>query len=384
MPTPQKPHSSDQTCATRAVAALLLLVITSAYGTVRAQPRPQATAAPSAGAARPPQSRDLRRFRADSFWVRTWLRGGDDEPELFVEPRQLVVAGGMVAILDLGTREIIALKRDSGRTQLTLSARGEGPGEFKRPARLLHLGDDFGVIDDATARLTMFAANGTRLWDAPMPDANVLEAVCMLPGARVLIKRAGFDKAIRIVDSSGRSIAQQTLPISDPKHPPPDFAHTAQLTGPLRDGRCVLTPAFGSTWYVVDASGKLSPHKYIEPGADAFVSVSTKTLEKGMRTEVRRQTQTSTASPIARGAMYIGDTVIVHAGATKRFPYHLLDYYLLPEGQYVYSRRLPVAFVALTIGPDGTFYGTRIGDETSWVMGFRPTLSAPRRREKGR
>ena len=88
---------------------------------------------------------------------------------------------------------------------------------------------------------------------------------------------------------------------------------------------------------------------------------------------MRKETQTSAVSPIARGALHIGDTVVVQAGATKRSAHRLLDYYLISNGRYLYSRTLPVAFTALAVGPDGTFYGAVIGDEVSWVLALRPT-----------
>ncbi len=321
-----------------------------------------------------------RRFLADSFWVRLWRRGGKDEPELFVEPRHLTTFGNLVAVLDLGTREVIAFDRDSGRTQFTMTARGEGPGEFKRPALLVSDGASFGVIDHATSRLSMYDTRGTMHWDAPLPDAVNVESACLLSHARVLMKFSGIEKGIRLVDSTGRTIAQRPLAGYDRDHPPPSFATSARLSGPLAGDRCALVPSYGRTWYSINAVGTMMAHPYIEPGAEAVVRVATNTLDKNWRSEVRRETQTSTVSPIARGALHIGDTLIVQAGATHRTPYRLLDYYLMPGGRYLYSRLLPVAFAALAVGANGTFYGAAIDDEVSWIVAFRPTRMAPRAR----
>lgn len=370
---------------------ILLLSLVAVTSSVRAQ----APTTPSARRAAPdsmarvaqrtPLNRskvppDQRRFQADSFWVRQWRRGGKDEPELFVEPRHLTTFGNLVAVLDLGTREVIAFDRDSGRTQFTMSARGEGPGEFKRPALLVSDGTSFGVIDHATSRLSMYDTRGTMHWDAPLPDAASVESACLLSDARVLMKVAGIEKAIRLVDSTGRTIAQRTLDGYDRDHPPPAFAASARLSGPLAGDRCALVPSFGRTWYTINAEGTMGAHPYIEPGAEAVVRVATNTLDKSWRSEVRRETQTSAVSPIARGALHIGDTLIVQAGATHRTPYRLLDYYLMPGGRYLYSRLLPIAFVALAVGANGTFYGAAIDDEVSWIVAFRPTRVAPRSR----
>ena len=368
------------------ILLLSLGAVTSSLGAQAPTRPPARRAAPEVAreAQRAPLSRskgppDQRRFQTDSFWVRLWRRGGKDEPELFVEPRHLTTFGNLVAVLDLGTREVIAFDRDSGRTQFTMSARGEGPGEFKRPALLVSDGASFGVIDHATSRLSMYDTRGTLRWDAPLPDAANLESACLLSGARVLMKVAGIEKAIRVVDSTGRTIAQRTLDGYDRDHPPPAFAASARLSGPLAGDRCALVPSFGSTWYTTNAVGTMMAHPYIEAGAEAVVRVATNTLDKNWRSEVRKETQTSTVSPIARGALHIGDTLIVQAGATQRAPYRLLDYYL-PSGRYLYSRVLPIAFVALAVGANGTFYGAAIDDEVSWIVAFRPTRVAPRSR----
>lgn len=321
-----------------------------------------------------------RRFRADSFWVREWVRGAKDEPDMFVEPRQLIVADGVVGVLDLGTREVIALGTDSGQTRFTLSARGEGPGEFKRPARLLNSASLIGVLDHATSRLTLFNARGVMARDTPLPDASNVESACGFPDGSFMVKVAGVRNALRVVDSVGRTLRQRALPGHDMNRPPPTFATSAYLAGPMSKHRCALVPSYGRWWYTLDARGTTIAHPYVEPGADGVVRVASSALDKSWRGEVRKETQTSAASPIARGALHIGDTVVVQAGGTKRSAHRLLDYYLISNGRYLYSRTLPLAFTALAVGPDGTFYGAVIGEEVSWVVALRPTERKPKLR----
>ncbi|MBL0172784.1 MAG: hypothetical protein IPP90_19160 [Gemmatimonadaceae bacterium] len=324
--------------------------------------------------------REGRRFRADSFWVRSWVRGGPVEPELFVEPRQLRVADGVVFVLDLGTREVIAMDVDSGRTRFSLSARGEGPGEFKRPALLVGNGSQFGVLDHATSRLTLFGANGAMMRNFPIPDAANVESACVLSGGHVLVKATGVREAVRLIDSVGRVQFKHSLPVADPNIVPPTFLMSANYAGPTADDRCALVPLYGRRWFTVDTRGLLVPHPFIEPGADPTARVDTKALDKSWRGEMRRQIQTSTMSPISRGALQVGDTLLVPAGATRRSPHRLLDYYLISSGRYLFSRRLPTTFTALAVGPNGTFFGAVIGDETSWVIALRPAKHAAKRR----
>ena len=114
---------------------------------------------------------DGRTFAADSFWIRKWLRGGSKEADLLTEPRQVIVAGNTVVVLDEGTREVFAFDIANGQTRLNMKALGEGPGEFRRPARIVQTATGFAVLDHATARLTAFDSLGRMQWDAPLVGA---------------------------------------------------------------------------------------------------------------------------------------------------------------------------------------------------------------------
>jgi hypothetical protein len=344
------------------------------------------------GAQSPRASTALSRtFRADSFWVHRWVRGGETEEELLIEPRGIAFARGVVTVLDLGTRELHALDAATGKTLFVKQAKGSGPGEFKRPAVLLQHADHFGVLDHETARLSVFTARGVLAWDAPVERAFDVEALCALPGARVLLKTSGFGQSLVQIDSTGRVLGRYAVPNANPNANPgatpsesaPSFTASAKLTGPILGDHCAIVPIFGANWYTIDARGSVTTHTYVEPGDAPVITVSTTVLEKDGRDEIRRATQTTNTSPIASAALHRGDTLIVIAGKSKRDAGRVLDYYVLPSGRYVYSRRLPMSYTSLTVAPNGVFFGTVIGPDWSAVTAFEPSRTAPARNREG-
>lgn len=319
---------------------------------------------------------DGRTFAPDSFWVRKWIRGGADEEDLFVEPRKLTATDSTLAVLDLGTREIHLLSTVDGTTTRVMKASGSGPGEFKQPILVVRDRDFLGVLDNGTARMTMFTKRGALVWDAPVRNVGITESACVLSAARVLFKGQGRYNALMLIDSSGAVLRVFSLP--DTSGDPRDtFSATAALAGPSPGDRCAIAPLFGARWYTTDALGGLATHRYIEPGAEPTVKVDSKLVEGTRKNGILQVVEKSNVDPIARSAHQIGDTLIVAAGATKRDPLRLLDYYLISTGRYLYSRRLPSVLTALSVGTDGTFYAASIDAEVSWVVAFTPSPTPP-------
>jgi len=360
----------------RVLARTLVLIVacTTLGQPVPAQSKPRSSA-PAARA-------DGRTFAADSFWVVKWRRGGFNEEDLFVEPRKLVAVDSVVAVLDLGTREVHLLSSADGATKRLMKASGSGPGEFKQPVMLLRDQERFGILDGGNARLTMFSPSGVLKWDMPIPSAAGVEGACALSGAKLLVKNTGRLRAITLSDSSGKVSRRFSLPGDPADSAAPTFGASAFLAGPSPAGLCAIVPRYGATWHTMTANGMTVRHAYIEAGAKAVVEVAAKVLEKQRTTAVYSVVQKATTDPIARGAQQIGDTLIVSAGSTKRDPFRLLDYYLISSGRYLYSRKLPQPFTGTTIGADGTFYAAGIAPEVSWVVALRPSRIAPPVKEK--
>ena len=319
-----------------------------------------------------------RRFPADSAWAYHWVVGRDPHTELFIEPRQLVVSGGMVVVFDAGSREVHLLEAASGRPTRRLEARGTGPGEFRRPTLLLGTPDGFAILDQATARVTAFTLGGRVRWDAQIPDAARLAGACIPAGGRLLLSYRRAAPSLLTVDTAGRTVATSghtgTIPWQIRRPTAPDFAHEHHLSGAGPDGRCALVPIFGGEWALTGpAGGRPTVYPLIEPGELPRIRQSRRILERTATHVIVEGAEISSTRPVASGAMRRGDTVIVVATSATAPNRRLLDYYDASSGRYLHSRWLPALFAAVTIGPDGTFYAAHIGERTQVVVALRPT-----------
>ena len=333
------------------------------------------------GSAQGQRSPDGRQFRADSFYVRDWIRGGSKEPDLFVEPREVSTTRSAVIVFDQGTREIHALDLASGATRFVLTAKGEGPGEFRRPMHMATTPELIGVLDAATSRLTVFSETGRYLWTTRVADGPAVEAMCLLPRGILRVKYLGALNAIATVDSTGRVVSRTSLPVSRELLNAPVFANSAFIANGCSSTSMAVTPYFGSAWYGVSPNGSATRFAYREPGREAIVTSKLNRRDKVGSTVVTATNLTSDVDPITAGAFQRADTVMVRAGATKRLPHELLDYYRATDGAYLYSRRLPFPPNALAFSADGHLLLTDIGEETSAIMRLSMTARPPRKKK---
>ena len=319
-----------------------------------------------------------RRFHADSFYIREWVRGGTKDPDLLVEPRAIAITDQVVVVLDAGTREVHAFDVMSGAKRFVLKATGEGPGEFKQPMQVAATARHVGVLDAATSRLTVYSDSGRFLWTTRVPDGPVVETMCLLPRGRIRVKYLGAIRAIAMIDSSGNTLSRTSLPVATPLQKAPSFANSAYIADACAGESMAVAPFFGSSWYSIAANGAAKRFPYIEAGQEAVVTTKQRRLERTPKHMTTQTTMTTEVNPIARGAMQRGDTVIVEAGATKAHPYQLLDYYRASDGAYLYSRRLPFTPTALAMAPNGRLFAASIGTETSLVVALSSTPLSPR------
>jgi len=319
-----------------------------------------------------------RRFRADSFYVREWVRGGTKEPDLLVEPRELAVTKSAAIVLDLGTREVHALDIQSGATRFVLKAKGEGPGEFKRPTHIATTPQLVGVLDAATSRLTIYSEDGRFLWTTHITDGPSVESMCLLPHGILRVKYMGASNAIATIDSTGKVLSRASLPVSRELQNAPSFANSAFIADGCTSSAMAVTPFFGGVWYSVAPNGSAKRMPYREAGREAIVTTKLKRRERVGSTQITESSLTTDVDAITRGALQLGDTVVVEAGGTNQFPSQLLDYYRAASGEYVYSRRLPFTPSALAFSAGGQLFLANIGNETSAIVRLSTTKLSPR------
>jgi len=331
-----------------------------------------------AHAQRSPQSSQIqRRFAADSFWAPLWSRGGSKEPDLLSEPRHVVVTHGVVVVLEEGTREVMGFDALTGVSRFTKQATGVGPGEFRRPARIVATPTGFGVLDHASARLTVFDSAARFAWDAVIQDAISTDGLCVRRGG-VLTKVGGGVKSVLATDSTGK--LQSRRSIDSLATEDADFAWVARVVGPDSRGNCAIVRLFGAGWYLVAPNGALTLFPYVE--GSPLPKVTTTILKKervGSKTVYETQSNTNDVPAVA-DAMVVGDTLIVRARSSGKNLLRMLDYYELPSGRYIHSRRLPSIATSLAAAPAGVFYATVFGgDENSSLFAFKTSATPIKR-----
>ncbi len=319
-----------------------------------------------------------RQFRADSFYIREWVRGGSKEPDLLVEPREIATTQHVVVVLDLGTREVHALDLETGATRFVLKASGEGPGEFRQPIRIATTLQLIGVLDAATSRLTIFSDAGRFLWTTPIASGAAVESMCLLPRGVLRVKYMGAENAIATIDSSGTVLSRTSLPVRRELLNAPSFANSAFIADGCTNTAMAVAPFFGGVWYSVAPNGSAKQFPYREAGREAVVTTKLKRRERVGSNQIVQFSMTTDVDPITRGAQQHGDTIIIEAGITKRVPSALLDYYRAATGEYLYSRRLPFTPNGLVFSAGGQLYLSTIGTETSAIVRLSTTPLSPR------
>ncbi len=320
-------------------------------------------------------SNGTRHFAADSFWVREWVRGNSKEPDLLTEPRHVVAAHGIVVVLDAGTREIIGFDALTGQSRFNLQAKGEGPGEFRRPSHIAITPSGFAVVDQATSRVTTFDSLGRVQRTTPLLDAVSSSGICVMRRGLLISKTSGAIGSVLQSDSTGRLLSRRTLDERGRKAD--EYAWSTHVTGPDASDNCVLARLYGANWYVVSPSGALTMHAYIEAGSEPAVTTSQAKKGKVGGKQIIEITHTTGAVSTASDAMLLNDTLIVRARGSGRNEYRLLDYYAISSGAYIYSRRLPLMPNTVTVGPSGTFYALGIGEESAGLWALKPSLKQP-------
>lgn len=326
-----------------------------------------------------------RTIPPDSMWRLVWIVGRDDTEGTFVEPRHVVVSGSLVVVLDMGTREVRGFDAAKGRPRFVLVARGEGPGEFRRPAKLAAIPNGFAVLDHATARLTGFDRSGRYQWDLNIPEVFNVTGICISKRNTVFVSYARRDSSIVQYDTSGRRLGSLQLPWTVARATTVSFAHESRVSAPNAAGDCVVAPMFGREWAVFSTgeSPRARVFLYREAGKEPIMQSTTRTLERTGSSLLKEQTNTTNTDPIANGAIVRGDTSIVLTYNSRRQSFSLLDFYVGDRGRYAYSRNLPVSFTSLAVDSNGTYYGTLITAKEQALVAMRPERLPATTRTKG-
>ncbi len=316
-----------------------------------------------------------RRFAPDSFWTAVWRRGGKAEPDMVIEPREMTLVGGVLVVLDPGSREVHAFDARTGATRWQLKSSGSGPGELRAPSGLAASpAGHVLVADNANARLNRFAQNGQWLGSVPLTDAFSIEGICPYPDGQSIIKLRGGENAILRFANDGALISRSSVPWSARDE---EMTHWAAVAGPTSSGLCILARRYASTWATYSPTRGAQTHHYVERTRAPRVEVTErKATDHASSKRVERTVQTD-SDPSAISAFVVGDTVIVRFAGTTRLQLFLLDYYHAPSGRYLFSKRLPMLLTGFAVGNDGIVYGSYITENYSGVVALRPRTTPP-------
>lgn len=332
----------------------LLLAAVGAVATVSA-----VAAAPLSAQLRPPRS-----AAAPGGWAVAWDSATDSTLAMLAEVRQVVVSGPVAVTLDEGAREVVGVDIATGRPRFRRQARGEGPGEFRRPALIVPTPTGVAVWDMATARLTAFTRQGTLAWDAPLPVGSDLLGLCVTPGPRIHAVLKRRDSSVVTFDTTGRRLAVRTVGWTSLPPNLPTFAYQGAIAGDGVTPRCALAPLFGREWATIPDQGPIARHPLVTAGPPPAVKTTVVSRTRtGPRSFRIRERQESTAPVVSGGITMLGDTVAIVAAEATGYARRVLDLYHLPTGRYVGSRVVPFVATGVALAPQGRHLMTYILDE---------------------
>lgn len=326
-----------------------------------------------------------RTYAADSAWERLWMAGTEDTQGLFSEPRAIIAHRSHVIVLDAGTREVRVMDLQTGRIQLTMQSKGVGPGEFKRPSKLIKSPEGFAILDHESGRLSNFSIEGTLLWDFAMPDLFEVSGICIPDGRTVVVHFSRARDNVIHFDTAGTRLSLRSIPWAHARTDMEAYANPGFVSNATPDFGCALSPVYGEQWAVLPAQPDQSPsvHPFHEPGVEPVFEASERVLERISGKVAVEIIQRTDASVVAQGVQAIHDTVVINAWTTRQFPRRILDYHHLPSGRYLYSRVLPFSVNGFAIAPDGTFIVSHIGETDQIVMAMRPTTRPDSAKKSG-
>lgn len=349
----------------------------------------------SSSAQKAPSKQEPERIIKNVEWEVVWARGFSVHPDLFIQPRSIVLSGDHVVVLDEGTREITMIDRRTSSLVAGIEAtRGSGPGEVRSPSILSPFSGGVAVFDPGNARVSAFNLSGKLLWDTQVSGA--IAGLCILDNTS--FAAVSSDKrSLETRDTSGALIRSELLPWANSTEP--GLAQSVRVAGPLPGGECVVARGFGSQFAVakpavrasggprsistrtVNApatgtkSGTIVAHSYIELMPEPVVKSAATQLGKDSRGSTTQVVSTTSTAPSAGGVTTVGDTVIVRFMGNTEYATFLLDYYHMPDGKYLFSTLLPPGVMALTASAEGVYYATMITETMSGVLAMKPRPS---------
>jgi hypothetical protein len=293
-----------------------------------------------------PESDVRRRLvagRIDTLWT-TKL-----SDSALVSPAFLTTDGVQLYLSDPSARTVHAFDMTTGQARWT--TRPDSGGTRPRTITSRH---DGGVafLDDETGVVVAFDRAGREVSRVSSPDVTKADAVCALPDGGYLLAGVNHTADFAVVSNDGHVRRALPTPWSGIHGP---IAGSLTLV-PSGDG-CVAALAYGRGFATYVDSSFRAPSRYVEYFEVPAVNV---TVRRALDSTITTS-QIDTHRIAAMDASADDSVLAVLFEGETDLRAHVVDFYHLPDGAYLASRRLarrPLAYalgggvaVALTRGP---------------------------------
>jgi hypothetical protein len=263
-----------------------------------------------------------------------WSRGGVSDTVIEL-PLHMRADGDLLLIADGARRGVAALRTADGSTVWTAGRRGEGPGEFQRPAIIeTHPDGRILVADTEVGRITALDRTGAWAGEFPLEDAQV-SGMCALADGSVVVAAVTEGENIALLEADGRVLAKHVVPWPELQSAS-QLARQLVLATPADRAGCVVALSLGRGLGSF-AGGRFAwTRDYIEPVAAPEVAVreSGTDADRSRVQALRRPTLSTRAIAASEDHVYV-----VFEGSTADAG-RVVDVYTL-AGAYDHSFRLP-------------------------------------------
>jgi hypothetical protein len=264
----------------------------------------------------------------------TWASALPDS--LLVSPAFLAVDATQAYLSDPGARAVHAFDLRTGQRRWTTPIGGE---TVPRSIAGLREGG-VAIADERSGAVVLLDPTGRERGRVTSPDVHYAASVCELPDRAFLLAGVNHTAGLAVLERTGRVRRAVTLPWPDLHEA---LTASAWLTA-SRDG-CVAALTYGRGFAAFVGDGFARPARYVE-----YFDVPSVVHEvRRARDSVITTTQVAAHRVAATDVAADDSLLAVSFEGETGDRAHVVDYYALPDGRYVESRRLARRALAMTM-----------------------------------
>lgn len=253
-----------------------------------------------------------------------WLRT-ETTDTTFVDPNQVLLAGGRVYLTDPKGPAVVALDARSGATLWRYSKKGRGPGELEFPGMVFSDPRGIIVFDLGNRRLNLFSPEGALLEEMPVPGGFFLNSLCATDEKSFILNAAVMAGPSLFSGSFGssRTTGLKFPFVTDGSSP----LETALVLAPVphRPGTCVAARRSDDGLALMTRAG-----------AGPVVPFVERVVQRPFKPPQQMTDTTDLPIPFAKRVWATADEVLVWFGG-RTCHGRCIDIYSLPDLKYEHS-----------------------------------------------